>query len=172
MKKIIVGKLLVIWIFFNFIIGIYEIAGWYYNNHLYLEDTIWWNNLVECKSSNYLIDSWSEYSKVDTRYVNKKYVWIFEIINFITALYLVIILLNYAFNTNTTNRYDNINIITIKWIILIQLLNCVGYFASLFYEFLVDRVNITRYAKWWMYLLYYGISSIWIIIPSYLLLIM
>ena len=162
-------KLLLFWILFNFVIGLYELYIYKNKSELKIKSNTWWLE----PSSNYLIDSWSEYCKVDTRYIYKLYVWFFELFNAITA----IILLFMIVFVNLLNIFTNSKIVDfaiIKFIILIiiflQLVNCCGYFISLTYEWIKNKHEITRYAKWWMYPIYYGISSIWIIIPLIILL--
>jgi len=153
---------LIIWICFNFIISLYEIYVYKNRNKLKIQKDTWWF----LPSSNYLLDSWSEYCKVDTRYIFKHYVWFFELFNAFSTIFIISIFLIDFLLFNISN--DTLLYI-IKIILITQIINCIGYFVSLIYEWIKNKNEITRYAKWWMYLIYYAISSIWIIVPVILI---
>ena len=150
--------LLIFWIFSNLVIGLYELYTFYNRERLQLNEETIWSNLAIAKSkTGFLLDAWSEYCKVDGRYIANwgQYVWLFEIANAASSVGLCGFWLigNYQIA---------------RWIICFQLVNCVSYFASLAVEKL-RGMEISKYARWWMFVIYYSISSIWIIIPSLLL---
>ena len=63
------------------------------------------------------------------------------------------------------------NLLFIKGILILQIINCSLYFITLLFEYIYNDLfvkNIKTYAQNWMFPLYYGISSIWIILPLYL----
>ena len=148
--------LLVFWIFFNIVIGLYEIYTFYNRERLQLEYGTIWSNVAKSQTG-FLLDAWSEYCKVDGRYIAKsdQYVWLFEIANAASA---AILLGCWLIGNYQVARY----------IICFQLVNCCCYFASLAVEGIIGR-EISKYARWWMFVVYYGISSIWLWIPLILL---
>ena len=142
-------KLVWIWVIFNIFIGIYEIYCYKNRNLLSLERIPKWNSSI--------IASWNEYCRVDPRYILKEYVWTFELLNAFYAFLLIYILL---YNQEL-----------IKYILLLEIISCVLYFLTLIYEVLSDkkiRYNILKKSTITNRFLYYGISSIWIIVPVYL----
>jgi hypothetical protein len=142
-------KLVWIWVIFNIFIGIYEIYCYKNRNLLSLERIPKWNSSV--------IASWNEYCRVDPRYILKEYVWTFELLNAFYAFLLIYILL---YNQEL-----------IKYILLLEIISCVLYFLTLIYEVLSDKIiryNILKKSTITNRFLYYGISSIWIIVPVYL----
>ena len=142
-------KLVWIWVIFNIFIGIYEIYCYKNRDLLSLERIPKWNSSV--------IASWNEYCRVDPRYVLKEYVWTFELLNAFYAFILIYILL---YNQEL-----------IKYILLLEIISCVLYFLTLIYEVLSDKIiryNISKKSTITNRFLYYGISSIWIILPVYL----
>lgn len=142
-------KLVWIWVIFNIFIGIYEIYCYKNRDLLSLERIPKWNSSV--------IASWNEYCRVDPRYILKEYVWTFELLNAFYAFLLIYILL---YNQEL-----------IKYILLLEIISCVLYFLTLIYEVLSDkmiRYNILKKSTITNRFLYYGISSIWIIVPVYL----
>ena len=146
--------LLWIWIIFNIFIGLYEI--YCYNNKLQLN----LNKFPKWNSS--IIATWNEYCRVDPRYVYKEYVWYFELLNAFYAFILIFILIFYK------------KLKLVKYILLLEIISCSLYFITLFFEFLFDkniRNNILENSTIPNRILYYGISSIWIIVPVYLYLI-
>lgn len=142
-------KLVWIWVIFNIFIGIYEIYCYKNRNLLSLERIPKWNSSI--------IASWNEYCRVDPRYILKEYVWTFELLNAFYAFLLIYILL---YNQEL-----------VKYILLLEIISCVLYFLTLIYEVLSDktiRYNIQKKSTITNRFLYYGISSIWIIVPVYL----
>ena len=144
-----------IWGIFNFCIGLFEVYGYMNKDNLVLEKETIWNNETKLLISNFGILAWSEYCKVDPRYIIKPYVWWFEIINFIISLVFIGLLI--------TKNYNELKIV-----ILLSILNCCVYFISLMLEYVYDEEvqnKIKMYSQPWMLVLYYFISSIWIIVP-------
>jgi hypothetical protein len=150
------NKLLLIWIWFifNIFIGLYEIYCYKNRDKLNLNNIPKWNSSI--------IASWNEYCRVDPRYVYKEYVWYFELLNAFYAFILIFILIFYK------------KLKLVKYILLLEIISCSLYFITLFFEFLFDkniRNNILENSTIQNRILYYGISSIWIIVPVYLYLI-
>ena len=138
------------WILFNLIISSYEL--YCFNN----KEKINIDNL----KSDIITDSWSEYSRVDPRYINSynsQYVWNFELLNVGNTILLT---LCYLLN----KPYINI-------ILISQALATLLYFTTLMNDYtnnkqLRDTIQKTHLAK---RILYYTISFIWILVPLYLL---
>ena len=138
-----------IWVIFNVFIGAYEI--YCYNNKIHLK----LNNFPKWNSS--IIASWNEYCRVDPRCVLKKYVWIFELLN---VFYVIISIFILLFDEKI-----------IRIVLLYEILTCSLYFLTLIYEYNTDktiRTNILQNSTLDNRIIYYGISSIWIIVPLYL----
>jgi hypothetical protein len=147
--------LLLFWIIFNILIGIWEIYIFLNRDKLYLEKESIFSS--KKKINNFFIDGWAEYCKVDSRYIYKPYVWSFELINALLAFVLLAVMF-----------YPN----WIKLILILQIINCSGYFLTLLLELLQKNeiyVNLKKYSSFWMIPTYYFISFIWILIPSYIL---
>ena len=156
------------WAIFNLLIGIYEFYSYKNKDKLKLDNSSIWdrniklndndNNSNSNSNTNIFIESWNEYCKVDSRYIIKHYVWIFELLNLgLATLFIITLIAN-------KNLY-------IKLILILQIVNCSLYFFTLLLEFMYNDIfakNIKTYAKAWMFPVYYGISSIWIILPLYL----
>ena len=109
---------------------------------------------------NFWIEGFSEYSKVDSRYIIKHYVWYFELLNAIISILFIILLI--------MQKYE-----LLRKLLLLTFVNCILYFATLYMEIYIIQDeniinNIKQYAKKWMLIVYYLISSIWIFIPLYL----
>jgi hypothetical protein len=142
-------KLIWLWVIFNIFIGIYEIYCFKNRKLLRLEKMPKWNSSI--------IASWNEYCRVDPRYILKEYVWTFELLNAFYAIVLAYILLY-------KKEF-------IKHILLLEIISCSLYFLTLIYEYLSDKI-IRNYIKTNSTItnrfLYYGISSIWIMVPIYL----
>ena len=138
-----------VWVIFNIFIGIYEIYC-YQNRHLLnLERFPKWNASV--------LASWNEYCRVDPRYVVKPYVWNFELLNAFYAFVFVFVLLYYP---------DGI-----LPLLLLEIISCSLYFLSLGYECVTDEEiyqNIWKHSTITNRIVYYGISSIWIVVPVWL----
>ena len=152
-----------IWGIINLLTGIWEI--YIYNNRhlLQLEKISIWDKIDKGKVNikNFWVEGFSEYSKVDSRYIIKHYVWLFELINAFLSILFIILL--------GSHHYKSLNLI-----LLLIIINCVLYFLTLFIEiYIIKDVNIINniktYAKPWMLNIYYLISSIWIFAPLFLL---
>jgi hypothetical protein len=149
--------ILIIWSIINFFIGIWEIYIFINRKLLKLESKTLWEKIDDDQITftNFWIEGWSEYCKVDSRYISYQYIWGFELLNAILAILFIPALF-----------YKSISLI--KIILLISILNCLLYFISLAIEYIYNRLDL-RYAKWWQFPIYYMISAIWLIIPGYLL---
>ena len=155
-----------LWAIFNLLIGIYEFYSYKNRNKFKLDNSSIWDRNVKNNNSNdsndsntnIFIESWNEYCKVDSRYIIKPYVWTFELLNLgLATLFIITLIAN-----------KNLNI---KLILILKIINCSLYFFTLLLEFMYNDLfvkNIKTYAKTWMFPVYYGISSIWIIVPLYL----
>ena len=155
-----------IWGILNLLTGIWELYAYNNRNNLKLENITIWDkiNLGQINISNFWLEGFSEYSKVDSRYIIKHYVWLFEITNAIISILFILFLI--------CKNYE-----LIKIILMISIINCILYFLTLFMEvYLIEDENIInnikKYSKNWMLPIYYLISSIWIIVPSSLLLLL
>jgi hypothetical protein len=159
-----------VWAIFNLCIGMYEIYVYKNKHKLRLnQESIWnkciwnkciWNKCIWNKKSihNIFIEAWNDYCKVDSRYIYKHYVWIFELLNAgLSVLFIIALFMNKK--------------ICIKNILFLQIINCSLYFLTLVLEMLYNKSfveTIKTYAKTWMIPVYYGISLVWIFIPYYL----
>ena len=130
------------WAVFNFIIGIYEIYCFINRNKL----------RIGFYAERPVIGSWSEYCRVDSRYIYKPYVWGFELLN--AALATVFL---YVMMTS-----QSITLLT--YILTLQVIACSIYFITLY----KDKETLVK-AEETKVTLYYGISSVWIIAPLILL---
>ena len=155
-----------IWGILNLLTGIWELYAYNNRKNLKLENITIWDkiNLGQINISNFWLEGFSEYSKVDSRYIIKQYVWLFEIINAIISILFILFLI--------CKNYE-----LIKIILMISIINCILYFLTLFMEVYIIKDeniinNIKQYSKKWMLPIYYLISSIWIIVPSSLLLLL
>ena len=155
-----------IWGILNLLTGIWELYAYNNRKNLKLENITIWDkiNLGQINISNFWLEGFSEYSKVDSRYIIKHYVWLFEIINAIISILFILFLI--------CKNYE-----LIKIILMISIINCILYFLTLFMEVYIIKDeniinNIKQYSKKWMLPIYYLISSIWIIVPSSLLLLL
>ena len=158
------NKLLLLWIWgiVNLITGLWEIYVYSNRNSLQLENKTIWDKISDNKINfyNFWIEGFSEYSKVDSRYINKHYVWGFELFNAIISIIFIILLI--------MQKYE-----LLQLVLLLSIINCILYFATLFMEIYIikdEKIinNIKQYAKLWMLFTYYFISSIWIFVPLYL----
>jgi hypothetical protein len=161
------------WAIFNLFIGIWEVYAYTNRDKLVLtKDSIWKKISNGYTTFNtFWLDAWSEYCKVDSRYIkqysNMEYVWFFELSNFILAVIFLLFLL--FFNNNNNNNTNNIS--RIKLILLLSIINCSCYYLTLLIEIYKNKVildNITKYASNWNIIIYYLICSIWLIIPIFL----
>ena len=150
------------WAIFNILIGIYEFYSYRNRDKLKLDNSSIWDKNVKdlngADNNDIFIESWNEYCKVDSRYIIKPYVWLFELLNLgLATLFIITLIMN--------------NFLFMKGILILQVISCSLYFITLVLEFMYNDLfvkNIKTYAKPWMFPLYYGISSIWIILPLYL----
>jgi hypothetical protein len=144
-----------LWGVFNLLIGIWEIYIFSNRKKLKLEKRTVWDKIKKGDLKNFFIEGWAEYCKVDSRYIYNDYVWTFELLNaFLAIIFLPALILK---------KYK-----LCKIILILMIINCVLYFITLFIELVAGKIN-TKYAKWWMFPIYYFISAIWIIFPIYLL---
>jgi hypothetical protein len=164
-----------LWAITNLLVGIWEIYIYNERSQLSLSKTTLWDkfNSNQINLRNFWIEGWSEYCKVDSRYIIKPYVWVFELLNAFLAILFIIALGCKSYNT-------------LKIILLISIANCLLYFITLFWEvyYFQDArkniitkktnkkntvlENIKNYSQWWMLPTYYLISAIWIIVPVWL----
>lgn len=150
-----------IWAIVNLGAGIWEVYTYLNRNQLKFEYTTLWEKMAKgyITLSNFWIEGWSEYCKVDSRYLcdffQGGYVWWFELLNAVLAVVFIFAL-----------AFECIDIIRI--ILLIGIVNCVGYFASLAMETWMCRLD-NRVSRWWQYPTYYSISGIWLLVPWCLL---
>ncbi len=117
-----------LWIIFNVIISLFEIYGYTYQN------------LLMYSTSDILLATWREYGKVDPRYINTHYVWLFELFN--------------VFNTCMF-------FINVKIALFGQIIGTVLYFLTYFVD---NPPPITVKTPF-----YLATSFIWIAAPIYLL---
>jgi hypothetical protein len=144
-----VYRLIWIWIIFNIFIGGYEIYCYINRDKLNIIKYPKWNSSI--------IATWNEYCRVDPRYAIKNYVWTFEILNAYYALISLILIF--------------IDKRLIQYVLLMEIITCSIYFISLIYEYNNDiniKKDILKSSTLMKRILYYGISSIWIILPLYL----
>jgi hypothetical protein len=102
-----------------------------------------------------------EYLKVDPRYITKHYVWIFELFNAALALLFLFALI-----------FKNYKVV--KYLCLMLVTTTILYFLTLIFEIQNDknmRNMIETYAQSWMWV-YYLVSGIYIIIPTYMFLLL
>ena len=166
MKNTYINSQLWIWAIANLLVGIWEIYAYSKRSQLTLEKRTLWDkiHLGQINLHNFWIEGWSEYCKVDSRYIIKQYVWGFELLN---ALLAVLFLFALGCKSYTS----------LKIILFISIINCLLYFITLFWEvyYFSDarsgiKENIKNYSKLWMLPTYYLISGIWLIVPMWLLL--
>jgi len=162
------------WAIINGLAGIWEIYAFYNRDKLILEKQTIWEKIAKGITTfkTFFIDGWSEYAKVDSRYITttnngkSQYVWGFELLNaFLSIVFIICLLMK-----NVSNMYF------IKIILYIMVANTIVYFSTLYIETLMANMannmvlpNMEKYAARWMFPVYYLISSIWIIVPSLLL---
>jgi hypothetical protein len=168
------------WGIINIFAALWEVYAFVNRDKLKLEKITLWEKMAkgEITLSNFWIEGWSEYCKVDPRYLfnfsSGGYVWVFELLNVVLAFAFIIVLL-----ANSSVK----SISTIKLILQIAIINCILYFVTLLLERIkneLDKNNVTgfarysrytkftKYARWWQYPVYFLISGIWLIVPLYL----
>ena len=156
-SRILLHSVIIGWAIINLAVGIWEVYAYLNRARLKLESTTLWEKMQaeQITLSNFWLEGWSEYCKVDSRYTREfsagGYVWYFELLNAFLAVVFI-----FAF----VGGYINI----IKIILLIGIINCLGYFVSLALETWGCRLD-NRFSRWWQYPTYYLISGIWIIVP-------
>jgi len=153
-----------LWAILNLGAGIWEIYAFQNRHKLKLETITLWEKISKGQINirNFWMEGWSEYCKVDSRYIFKHYVWIFELLNAVLAIVFILAL--------TCKSY-----ITLKLVLGISIINCLMYFITLFWENSISsgtgniiKENMKKYAKQWMFPIYYLISGIWLIVPWWL----
>ena len=158
-----------IWAILNMLAGIWEVYAYKNRDQLKLEKITLWEKMAKGQITigNFWMEGWSEYCKVDSRYIIKQYVWAFELLNAVIAVLFICALCLY-----NSKSYG-----TLKILLGISIVNCVLYFISLIWEFYqpesvkdknIVKENIQKYSKKWMLFIYYMISSIWIFVPLFL----
>jgi hypothetical protein len=164
------------WGIINIFAALWEVYAFINRGNLRLEYETIWEKMAKGQITlrNFWIEGWSEYCKVDYRYLfnfsSGGYVWVFELLNVVLAfLFIPALLAN--------------SISTIKIILHIAIINCILYFVTLLLERIkneLDKNNVTgfaryarytkytKYARLWQYPVYFLISGIWLIVPLYL----
>ena len=159
-------NLLWCWAIFNLFIGIWEVYAYTNRKKLILNYVSIFDNIKNDSTTfkTFWIDAWSEYSKVDSRYIITysplEYVWFFELFNFVISVLFLYFLINK-------------NLLYMKIILLLSICNCSMYLLTLLIEIfnpnntlILD--NIKKYASKWNLIIYYLICSIWLIVPIFL----
>jgi len=159
LSRILFNPLFVSWAIINLLVGLLEVYAYVNHNLLRLEYETLWEKIAKGKITlfNFWLEGWSEYCKVDSRYIapgsifNGSYVWYFELLNAFLSLIFIFAL---AFE----------NILLLKIILFIGIINCLGYFMTLALETIYCRLE-SRFSRVWQYPMYYLISGIWLIVP-------
>jgi len=155
-------NMLLYWLIFNIPIIIIELIGYKNRNELTPlrdNDSLF---LSPVKNINEFINKiWEEYGRIDNRYLdkNRHYVWNFELGN---VLLILILLVVYFFNRQ--NQQNQI----IRMLLILQIINCILYFVSYFYDIIKMDMNNEYKNKRIKQIIYLGISSIWIFFPLFL----
>jgi hypothetical protein len=155
-----------LWAIVNIFVGIWEVYVYSNRNQLKLEKITLWEKMAKSQINirNFWMEGWSEYCKVDARYIFKQYVWGFELLNAIIAALFIIALCCKSF-------------CTLKILLGVSIVNCLLYFITLIWEMYfrdsiikenIIKENIEKYSKKWMLIVYYLISGIWLIVPLWL----
>ncbi len=145
------------WAIINIGAGIWEVYAYLNRLQLRLARETLWEKMAKgyVSLSNFWIEGWSEYCKVDSRYLQDffdgGYVWWFELLNAFLAVVFIFAL-----------AFESIDIIRI--ILAISIINCLGYFISLAIEAIQCRLD-NRFSQPWQYPIYYLISGIWLLVP-------
>ena len=155
------------WAIFNLLIGIWEVYAYTNRDKLTLSSESIWDKIKNGSTTftSFWLDAWTEYCKVDSRYMKTysslEYVWYFELTNFVLAVCFITVLLLMKINKSY-----------LKLILLLSIINCSLYFLTLIYEVFINdngnniiRENIKKYASTWKIIVYYLICSIWLILP-------
>lgn len=163
-----IDNLFYFWAIFNLLAGIWEIYAFTNRKYLFLSKDSIWKKISNGTTTlhTFWIDAWSEYCKVDSRYIETyskyQYVWFFELLNSVLAILFILSIL--YLSSKKKNSF-------IKIILLISIINCICYYLTLVIETYTNNIileNITTYASTWMIPVYYLICSIWLIIPTIL----
>jgi hypothetical protein len=147
-----------IWAIVNLGAGLWEVYAYLNRSQLKLERMTVWEKMAkgQITLSNFWIEGWSEYCKVDSRYrkdvLEGGYVWWFELLNALLAFIFI-----FALALGYTH--------VIKMILLIGIINCMCYFTTLALEAWSCHRLDTQYAQLWQYPTYYLISGIWLLVP-------
>lgn len=167
------------WGIFNLLIGIWEIYIFINRSNLVLEKESLWEKISNGTTSinTFFVDAWAEYTKVDSRYIKQysptQYVWGFELTNAVLAIVFILVLF---MKNGKTEKDIKSKTKWIKYILVLELINCILYFLTLGIEIINDIINnkndsnsilnnIKQYAAGWKIPVYYLISFIWIIVP-------
>ena len=163
-----IDNLFYFWAIFNLLIGIWEVYAFINRKQLVLSKDSIWKKISNGTTTlhTFWIDAWSEYCKVDSRYIETyskyQYVWFFELLNSVLAILFILSIL--YLSSKKKNSF-------IKMILLISIINCICYYLTLVIETYTNNIileNIKTYASTWMIPVYYLICSIWLIIPTIL----
>lgn len=145
------------WAIVNLGAGIWEVYAYLNRSKLKLENETIWEKMGkgQINLKNFWMEGWSEYCKVDSRYMQEfskgGYVWLFELLNaFLAVVFIFSLVLGYSH--------------VIKFILIIGIINCMAYFASLALEIWSCKLD-TRFSRSWQYPVYYLISGIWLLVP-------
>jgi len=157
------------WAIFNLFIGIWEVYAYTNRDKLTLSSESIWDKIKNGSTTfgSFWLDAWTEYCKVDSRYMKTysplEYVWYFELTNFVLSIFFISVL----FLMKKNNSYPYL-----KLILLLSIINCSLYFLTLIYEIFINnngnniiKENIKKYASTWKIIVYYLICSIWLILP-------
>ena len=156
-----INQLFLFWAIFNLFIGFWEIYAFTNRDKLLLSSESIWDKIKNGSTTfnTFWIDAWSEYCKVDSRYIKTysplQYVWGFELFNSILAILFLYFLISK-------------NMSYLKIILLLSIFNCSFYYLTLIYEIYNNNTifeNVKQYASVWNLIIYYLICSIWLIIP-------
>lgn len=149
------------WGIINLLAGIWEIYAFTERKNLILEKKTLWSKMLDGTTNvkAFWLDAWSEYTKVDSRYIKEysptQYVWTFELLNAILSILFIFSLFMK-------------NLKFVKIILGLELINCIIYFTSLGIEAGTNKIismNMQVYASKWMFVIYYLICAIWLIVP-------
>jgi hypothetical protein len=149
------------WAIINLLVGVWEVYTFKERSNLVLENQTIWSKMIkgEVTIKSFWLDAWSEYTKVDSRYIKEyspsEYVWAFELLNATLAVLFIVSLIMKKLKW-------------IKWILGLQILNCFLYFLSLGIEAGTNSTilnNMKTFASVWMFPVYYLICAIWLIVP-------
>jgi len=166
-----IDNLFYFWSIFNLLVGIWEVYAFINRKQLVLSKDSIWKKISNGTTTihTFWIDAWSEYCKVDSRYIKTyskyQYVWFFEILNFVLAILFILSILYLSSKKKTS---------FLKTILIISIINCFCYYLTLVIEIYNNNnnniilENIKTYATTWMIPVYYLICSIWLIVPTIL----